>query len=151
MTLTVEPDTRYTVGTWIDGALGLLTGASTTVPVAPEAAPDNAMTEQQVDLLQRSLDYITEHPEEHNQGSWGRCLAHHVTEQAGHIFSVSHCDCCQPVLTTDGRHVRDVAKAELGLCGDQASRLFHGRNSVNLLWELAGEFSGGRVHRGPHL
>lgn len=129
---------------------------------APATAPNTVMTDQQVDLLQRSLDHITEHPEQHDQTTWARrtptgdivgCFAYHAAVLAGHTVTVGSmsCGCCWTVKDSNGRYVSEIARDALGLTYDQADQLYRDDNSLNRLWELAGEFSEGRVVREPHL
>lgn len=49
--------------------------------------------------------------------------------------------------TTNGEYISTVAKRELGLDDLAASRLFHGANTLDQLWGMAEEFSGGELTR----
>lgn len=109
------------------------------------------MTDEQVNLLQQALDYITCNPEEHDQRTWGYrkpsgravgCLGFHVARIAGRVESVE----MYGVRTVD-RGVYGSATKVLGLNESQAMRLFAPQLSINELWQRANEFSGGRIKR----
>lgn len=76
------------------------------------------------------------------------CFAGHAVLIAG--FQVESSD--EAVLTeVEGefvyRPIRDVAIELLGLDEAQASILFAGGNTVDQLWEILGEYSGGEIAR----
>lgn len=116
------------------------------------------------DLLQRTLDYITEHPEAHNQSTYGArlpdgsvvgCLAFHAVRLSGHpinwrppsLSSFPEISVVPLVITPSGQQMRieTVAKQALGLTATQAITLFSHNNSIDRLWRLASELTDGRV------
>ena len=107
-----------------------------------------------VPLLRKALEYITEHPEEHDQSSWARrtpcgttlCLAGTVAKLTGHDFSWD----VFPDLafsTTTGRLISEVAQDELRIDNVDAHLLFHGCDTVDELWEAAEEITDGEIRR----
>lgn len=120
---------------------------------------DNAAGEA---LLQRTLDYITEHTAQHDQGTYGAwrpdgsivgCLAFHAVRLSGHPIDwvkssrwLGGMEVVPRVITPRGKQpIHAVAKQALGLTADQAIALFLANNSIDRLWRLAGEFTDGRV------
>lgn len=143
------------------------------------------MSEVNVELLRKTLEDITAHPEEWNQKSWASkiyevagvrldpgdsrslwestdygkedqltvcgtamCLAGTVAVKhlGGKLVfdemrhSASH-------VEIDGVKslIRDTARAALGLDFEQSERLFSSFNSLERLWDLAGEFTDGEI------
>lgn len=113
-----------------------------------------------VALLQQALEHVTEHPEQHDQGTWARrtptgvvgCLAYHITRLAGHV------ECWSPnwasgdetgfvATATNARTMREVAREELGATVDQTTSLFSPWNSLDKLWQLAEEYTNGQITR----
>lgn len=127
--------------------------------------------ELNVAALQEALDYVTDHPERWRQNTWIHrswygttgCLAGNVVLNAGYRPSYldvndDHTSWVEvPTDDPDGvlslwHHVHvaavsDVARRLLGLSGSQAFRLFRSFNTLDDLWQLAGEFSNGTVRR----
>lgn len=113
-------------------------------------------------LLQKTLDHITAHPEEHDQAIWMvrgpecgtlGCAAGWAVVFAGHELKF------MPIGTgdgwretalrvDDGRWVQHAAREELGLTVGQSADLFAGGNTVDDLWRFAEEWTDGRVARG---
>jgi hypothetical protein len=107
-----------------------------------------------VDLLQKVLDYITEHPAEWDQGYYARktrkspcgtaaCVAGHTVAMTGHVLNwdgrqVFTCD-------TTKDDVWNVAELELGLTFDEADELFDPDNTLADLWLRAAEFTDGAI------
>lgn len=121
-----------------------------------------------VPLLRKSLEYLTEHPEEHDQEAWAfrapscgttYCLAGHVVRLAGHQIkwqrpdemTVEHEEVAsqvrEPVLIdgTSETRISAVAAHELGLTAHQADQLFLSCDSVTELWGLAYAYSDGEI------
>lgn len=114
------------------------------VPSRP-TVPATEMTDEQVNLLQQALDYITSNPLEHNQGIYGYrkpsgqvvgCVAFHVARIAGRVE-----------FTADAGGIPGSAMNALGITQAQARELFAPDLSVSDLWTIAGRFSGGRITR----
>jgi hypothetical protein len=139
-------------------------------PQTEPAAP--AITQDTVDLFRRALEYITEHPAEHDQTIWARrtetgivgCLGYHAARLAGHTMDwergkgPERCFFCGKdhrnessyvvAATPDGiTHVSEAAQAALGLTHQQADRLFDPSLTVDEQWRLAGEFTNGAIVR----
>jgi hypothetical protein len=114
-----------------------------------------------VELLRKTLEHITAHPEEHDQTQWAvktdgcgtaYCLAGHAVQLAGHTIRwraakdwkrtglrVVACD------VEDGRFISDVATQELGLSSIQAADLFSANNDIGTLWRLASDYTNGAI------
>lgn len=107
-----------------------------------------------VPLLRKTLEHITAHPEEHQQGVWGErfldtacgtafCLAGHAVQFAGHEIewdgdAVADC-------VVGGAAIEFVAQRELGLEARQADVLFNAFNTQQDLWRLASEYTHGAI------
>lgn len=110
-----------------------------------------------VALLRKTLEHITAHPKEWDQGAWavrassGRrscgtayCLAgtalvldgHRIKWEAGQRESA---------YLTDGRYIADAARELLGLDEHEAAELFSGDNSLRHLWECASHLTDGEI------
>jgi hypothetical protein len=114
-------------------------------------------------LLQKTLDHITAHPEEHEQLVWvvrgptcgtAGCAAGWAVTFAGHELRFAPVPIVSPsgwtehaVRVSDGRTVEYAAREELGLTDEQASLLFSGGNTIHDLWRFAEEWTDGRVRR----
>lgn len=104
-----------------------------------------------VELLQRVLDHITTHPEEHDQTWWAvrdrcgatYCMAGHTVVMAGHRIDWDSTD--WPACLPDGFFT--TAARELGLSTYVAGRFFLDAVTIDDLWDLAEEISDGEVHR----
>lgn len=138
----------------------------------PEAEPAPAITQDTVDLFRRALEYITEHPAEHDQSVWARrtetgvvgCLGYHAARLAGHTLDwkrgmgPERCFFCgkdhrneSSYVVADNAdgitHVSEAAQVALGLTHQQANRLFDPSLTVDEQWRLAGEFTNGAIVR----
>lgn len=74
------------------------------------------------------------------------CFAGHAVLIAGHQVDTQ----CDAVVIEDGpkvqyRAIRDVAVDLLGLTMEQAVRLFAAHNTIDNLWEILAEYSGGEI------
>lgn len=118
----------------------------------------NTVAELNVPLFRKALEYVTEHPEEHDQDVWAYrtrcgtklCLAGTVAMLTGHAFVWDEfSDGAQAVWTTDGRSIADVAQDELGLDNVDANWLFNGCDTIDELWEAAEEITDSEIRRLP--
>lgn len=112
-------------------------------------------------LLRKVLNFVTDHPDEWNQGVWAvrsacgttACIAGHTVLMTGHevewgpslVHDVEH-DVEKAVAVlgepwTPVQTIREVATRELGLTEDQAYLLFNAGNTLADLWWLAGKFT----------
>lgn len=100
-----------------------------------------------IEGLQETLAYITEHPDEWDQQRWSTCFAGISPRLlAGATFTNS--DCC-PVcrdLVLDGKIVSqfdipELARDALGLTAEQATQLFAGMNDLDHVTGLIAEFT----------
>jgi hypothetical protein len=117
-------------------------------------------------LMQRTLDYIRDHPEEHDQDSWAvqtlcgtkRCLAGTAVFLAGYHINykrmlpvddedrLTHeASTCVDPTTGETRSIRRVAQELLGLDNDEVDLLFFGSGSVEYLSRVFSELTDGRV------
>lgn len=127
--------------------------------------------ELNVAALQEALDYVTDHPERWRQNTWIHrswygttgCLAGNVVLNAGYrplyldadsewtswieVPANDPAGIMSPARDVRIVRVSDVARRLLGLSGSQAFRLFRSFNTLDDLWQLAGEFSNGTVRR----
>lgn len=123
------------------------------------------MSEINVPLLQKVLDHITAHPDEHRQDNWARrdlngcgtacCVAGWAALMSGHELQWKeyggcgdpHCCPIQAdaATTTSGQTIEAVATEELGLTHAQADRLFAGGNELAELWWLAARYTSGAL------
>ena len=120
-----------------------------------------------VELLRKTLEHITAHPEEWDQGIWARrdacgtalCAAGHAVQIAGHkLHWVACCDspdcgALARAITAAGelRPIPDVAREELGLTKEQGDWLFGGLNSLPDLWEIANYYTDGAIEVPPGM
>ena len=110
-----------------------------------------------VPLLRKVLEHITAHPEEWNQEWWAVkstesscgtacCVAGWTVSWAGHGFQWDSEGRSSVYLKEDDmRSIPHVAQDLLGLSPQQANTLFFSGNSLQDLWELANEFTGGEI------
>lgn len=107
-----------------------------------------------VPLLRKTLEHITAHPEEHQQGVWGArflmtacgtafCLAGHAVQFAGHEIEWDGDDIACDVV--GGASIEFTAQRELGLEDRQADVLFNPFNTQRDLWRLASEYTHGAI------
>lgn len=101
------------------------------------------------ELALTALDYITAHPEEHNQKSWATrlacgtagCLAYHVCHLSGYEADVNRCEgAIQGVpavsFLTNGDGIESRAMKLLGITSNQAVYLFAFHNSVEKMYDM---------------
>lgn len=113
-----------------------------------------------VDLLRDRLEYVTAHPEEHDQGWWGvkrgcgtaYCIAGHVVIARGYELEWGEMSDIGPdgeyyaeIVRGTYHSISYIAQRELGLNAAQAVALFAGINSLWKLWHLAEEFTNGAI------
>lgn len=107
-----------------------------------------------VPLLRKTLEYISDHPEEHNQSCWAErglntpcgtafCAAGHAVQFAGHQIDWEGDEYADTVM--GGGTIEQVAAQELGLSGRQANHLFHFASGQRDLWRMASEITGGEI------
>lgn len=122
----------------------------------PDLATDTPVIN--VPLLRKTLEHITAHPEEWDQGVWMReaarnecgtagCLAGWALTLAGHEldFDKNNIFFGEAHYLTDGRPIEEAAEQELGLTEDQGEELFAETNTLVDLWELANEYTDGEI------
>jgi len=121
-----------------------------------------------VELLRRTLEYITEHPEQHDQSIWARI---HVKESCGTAMCLCGWAATLAKAEMTWRAFKDYRTGEvvfreleringeepyyggrdlLGLTEDQAEDLFFDENSLALLWAMAELYTEGEI-RMPRL
>lgn len=106
------------------------------------------------ELLHETMDFILAHPEKHNQGYWSlgtECGTAHCFAGWALILSGMTLSELAPgdndYRTPNGRFVRFEAKRVLRLDKDQATRLFHGFNTVTDLKHIVDDICDtGRVN-----
>lgn len=114
-----------------------------------------------VDLMRKTLEYITAHPKEWSQGGWVRrgpdwdcgtacCLAGTVAVNMlkyKPLWDDRNDRHTATVLSPQGleRKVSDVARSALGLEWDMADSLFDANNNLRDLWEYGHYFSKGEI------
>lgn len=97
--------------------------------------------ERNIELLETTLQFVKDHPEQHVQGSWGHitecgtvaCYAGWAVMLSGMPFEfVDHEDCEVPLLTA-GRSIRATARKLLGLTELEGFALFCSGNTLEEL------------------
>lgn len=132
---------------------------------ADMAALDSALPKRDsidVPRLRKVLEYLTEHPEEHDQGIWiaspyytgcgtTACVAGHVVLADGWApdYRIAYPEYC--VKDGKTRRIAHVAEALLGLRPEQAAQLFWATNELADLWRMAEEFTDGTIQVPPGL
>ena len=90
------------------------------------------------ELMDRTLDYIVEHPEEHVQREWvcgtGQCFAGSALALQGYRLHRDGTDWASRLLKEG--HIADLARAELGIDDASAGLLFSGGNTIEDLKQL---------------
>ena len=121
--------------------------------------PTTASPEVNVELLGQVMEYITEHPEEHDQKVWAQrtrtgvvgCVAYHTTRLSGReLHWPSQCN-GEARFVQDGENVTPIfvaARDALGLTSQQADVLFDAANDLTGLWSIAGTLSNGHLLSG---
>lgn len=109
-----------------------------------------------VSLLDKTLRFITDNPEEHDQEVYARntpcgtkgCIAHWLCVFSGHKVRLSPgVFSSEWAVVETGESVCDVAIREAGLTFSQAEALFWYANTIDDLWSLASEFTNGEITR----
>lgn len=104
-----------------------------------------------IEGLQKTLEYIKEHPNEWDQGSWSNCFAGaSLRVLKGAVIVESGCCAACDDLEVDGSVVAGfslaaLAQEALGLTLEQRSALFHGDNDLDDLTRLVAEFTAEEV------
>jgi hypothetical protein len=104
------------------------------------------------ELLRKTLEHITAHPEEWDQTWWATrkscgtayCLAGHVAVATGHEIAfptVGGLSCS----IADGREIAEIAEIALALNFRDAHLLFAGDNTLRRLWSLASRITNGEI------
>ena len=107
-----------------------------------------------VPLLRKTLEWATNHPEEHRQDvygvrtPWGTayCIAGKVAVDAGHKLDWDWGGAEQVAASL--ANLADIARRLLGLPYDSlnwASKLFGPRNSLADLWRMAADYTEGEI------
>jgi hypothetical protein len=102
--------------------------------------------------LRKELEYITAHPEEWDQSTWGR----RTTRSCGTVAclagnTVLHADeevvweLGRMIGVNDGQSIPERARELLGLNEVEAEDLFAGGNSLRMLWRMASRFTDGEI------
>lgn len=117
--------------------------------------------ELNIPLIRKVMEYLTAHPEEHDQLVWAQrtpcgttaCMAGHTVLLTGgqFLWSGDQADYC--ILPGDdfvARHeVDDAAQDALGLTTTQAVTLFYECDTLDELWRYVEFITGGQVSRSP--
>lgn len=117
-------------------------------------------------LLREVLEYITAHPEEHDQSTWGQikngrvvgCVGFHAVQLSGdyrlifEIFDTHRAGQYAKALDSNNNEllISDAAYKALRIdrvTPSGAYRLFIGCETVDDLWQIASELTGGRISR----
>lgn len=101
--------------------------------------------------LQKTLEYIQEHPSEWDQMRWSSCFAG-IALRVLKDAELSESGCCKLCrdLTMDGRvlapyQIQIAAEAALGLTNGQTRALFHHLNGLDALTAFVAEFTAEKV------
>lgn len=116
-----------------------------------------------VPLMRKVLEHISEHPEEHDQGTWAErtacgttmCMAGHAVVMAGHQISwpgtlddESSADFVTEPIVVDNettRRIPAVAAHELGLTEEQKDAFFYESGTIEDLWREAHIYTDGEI------
>lgn len=130
-------------------------GGANSAPCLAAPPRNTAPSPRNEALLRQVLNFVTTHPEQHQQRDWvceladGRivgCVAYHTVMHAGHQVLLDASGRHIVLARTGGRtHIFDAAQRALGLTADEAISLFDPSNSVARLWQLAAHMTNGRV------
>lgn len=102
--------------------------------------------------LQHSMDFLTQHPELHDQCRWGKqtpcgttyCLAGHIVTTAG--YELEWID-GEASYTTDGYWIPTLAQELTGLSDYEAFALFFTSKTLEHLWLRVEAYTDGAVSR----
>ena len=115
------------------------------------------MTEIDVALLRKTLEYADAHPEGIRLDVWAErtscgttaCIAGTAAILAGHEIDWDTMSWRrQAYLTVAGEHIADVACKELGLTETQENQLFYCK-TLDDVWEAAERITDGEIRRSP--
>lgn len=153
-TLTVEAALDFLHEHFMAQQQQALDAEESTEAAAPAAAP----VVGNEPLLQQVLEYITAHPEEHEQSTWGRikngrvvgCVGFHAVRLSGDYRLVFDTTDRHYATALDSNnhelYISDAAYKALGI-GTGTYRLFAGGRTLDELWQDANELTDGRVAR----
>lgn len=112
--------------------------------------------EPNIPLLRKVMEHITEHPQEYHQRFWGlrtdcgttHCIAGWALVFSGRelVWDTGDLPGMLFAAARDGL-TANIAARELGLDVDRAWELFEADNSLDTVWALVEEISGGEVRR----
>lgn len=118
---------------------------------------------EKIDLLRRALVHITEHPDEWDQGMWlpegvgpkcgtACCIAGHIALMTGWSPIPIDPDSAwfrTLVVERDGAEgdVDEVAAEAIGVSDPDVDQLFRPSNTLDELWRIAAELTGGAITR----
>lgn len=115
------------------------------------------MRVENVPLLRKVLEHVTEHPLEHAQGHWAvrngcgsaYCVAGWTAVFEGWTPTYEDDDVSTGTFVRAGsyHHAGDIARAALGVSDSDASVLFRSTNSLDVLWGLAETMTDGEIVR----
>lgn len=115
-------------------------------------------------LLQKVMDHVTAHPEEHNQRNYGRqtpcgttfCVAGHALLISGYTPLFTNYPGPEQVMLgvydAHGKMIHgydEVARKELDLTMTQASEIFYCMGELDEVWEVVERVTEGAVRRAP--
>jgi len=110
-----------------------------------------------VALLRKTLEHVTAHPEEWDQGRWlsdcgtRGCMAGHACLLSGaRVVSATAYEVQIPGSTVS-HSVPYAARRLLGLTLKQANALFEANNTLADLWHHASRFTDGEIEIPPQL
>lgn len=121
-----------------------------------------------IERMQKLLDHVTAHPEEHDQNTWGQktacgttmCLAGHAVEMFGAGIAWMPLDpysrdpdTVQAVAIFDktGREIPEAAAELLDLTLDEMTHLFYTAQTADDLWKTASVYTRGKLELPLHL
>lgn len=115
----------------------------------------DSVTQINVPLLRKALEFAEAHPEEIELGSWAKktacgttaCIAGTIAILTGHQLKWElDEDGVWADYVTDGRHIESVAMTEIGVDDDAAYQLFYCED-LDEVWEVAEELTNGEITR----
>lgn len=121
-------------------------------------------TDIDVPRMRKTLEHVTAHPEEWDQGMWAQqtacgttaCFAGHVVADAGYDFlwglngetnpdGSYNTDAWYASVDGQKQYISVVAARLLGLSLEQAESMFSVANGLGDLWELASRYTNGEI------
>lgn len=113
------------------------------------------MSDINVPLMRKTLEFITEHPDQHDQDHWGlrtecgttACMAGWAVQLAGGELIFGTAGEAQKCLhPEDGlRRTEYAAQDLLNLTSHQANEMFWSANTISDLWAMAERFTDGEI------